>query len=507
MTALLGIDIGTTRVKAGLFSQDGALLRLASLPTPAERSTEGYSFYDPEKLWSTAVEVIRSVQEEVGSGEVGAVGIAGMAETGLLVDASTGAPRTPFIPWFDPSSSGQVEKFNQGDPRQRFLHAGLRPTFKSSLAKILWLQERDPGLIPGARWLSVEDYIAYRLTGVMGTDYSLAGRTFAFRIDRRAWDEEWLARFGLDASLFPAALPSGAPLGGVTAQGSCLSGLPPGAPVAISGHDHICAAFAAGAVQPGLVFDSMGTAETLIGSLGKAGPGESEYHSGLVVGCHVARGQYYWMGGLSASGGSIEWIRSILNDPALSYEDVEALLSQAPSEPTGILYFPYLSGSGSPHTEACARAAIIGLRASHGRADLLKAVMEGAAYEVEFIRRAAERAAGHPVTHLRAAGGGTRSRGWIQIKADVSGCTFEILPMPQATLLGAALIAGAGCGVYTGEAEALLAGAPPSFETITPDPGRHALYKELYEQGFEKLQEPLRHYYRTSPDATGSQHS
>jgi xylulokinase len=244
----------------------------------------------------------------------------------------------------------------------------------------------------------------------------------------------------------------------------------------------------------------MGTAESMIGVLDQRELGEREVRSGLSYGCHVLDGRYYWLGGLSASGGSIEWLRSILGDPPLSYEQLESLSRAMDEAPGHILYLPYLSGSGSPHSDSSARGAFIGLNASHGRAELLKAVLEGTAYEIEAIRQAAEQATRLKIELVFAAGGGTRNRRWMQIKADVSGCRFDILPFSEATLLGAALLAGAGCGYFASQEEALSSIAPSSSESIFPDKGRHVLYSRFYEQAYLTLQEPLRCYYKTATE-------
>jgi sugar (pentulose or hexulose) kinase len=332
----------------------------------------------------------------------------------------------------------------------------------------------------------------YRLSGVMRTDPSLAGRTYAFRIDRGAWDADWLEAWGLSPGLFPPVAASGEPVGAVSAGG--IAGLPPGTPVAIAGHDHVSAAFAAGALAPGRVFDSMGTAEALLGALDGQSLGPQEFASGLMYGCHTAHGRLYWMGGLSASGGSVEWLRGVLGDPPLSYAALQELLERdlPQAAPTGILYFPYLNGSGSPHSDLRVRGAFLGLDATHGRADLLQAVLEGAAYELEFIRRTAERTGGRAIETIVAAGGGTRNRRWMQIKADVSGCRIEVFPTPEASLVGAALLAGAGCGVFSSQAQAAGAFAGGEVEVYTPDPARRSRYLHLYEQGYLQFQEPLR---------------
>jgi xylulokinase len=141
------------------------------------------------------------------------------------------------------------------------------------------------------------------------------------------------------------------------------------------------------------------------------------------------------------------------------------------------------------------RGAFVGLSASHGRAELLKAVLEGTVYEVEFIRQAGEQITGQSIPALVTAGGGTRNRVWLQIKADVSGCRIESSAEPEATLLGAALVAGIGSGLYAHEAEAFDGLCLKPVEVFLPDPERHAIYRDLYEQGYLRLQEALRHHF------------
>jgi sugar (pentulose or hexulose) kinase len=326
-------------------------------------------------------------------------------------------------------------------------------------------------------------------------------RTYALHLNEKTWDNKWLLSVGLDPGLFPDLLPSGSIAGRLSKAAARETGLPEGIPCAVAGHDHVCGALAISAVEPGLVFNSMGTAESLVGALDDRPLGPSEKQSGLVFGPHVIPGKRYWMGGLSASGGSVEWLRSLLGEPPLSYSEVEALLEQAPQSPTGILYFPYLAGSGSPHTDLFVRGAFIGLDTSHGRPHLARAILEGAAFELEVIRRAAERISSQSVTVLAAAGGGTRSRTWMQIKADVSGCRIEAQPMPETTLLGAALLAGVGAGLYPDHAAALASLAPSQPVEYLPDEDRHASYQRLYTQGYLALQEPLRLWGRRSAEA------
>lgn len=495
--ALLGVDIGTTSCKAGLFEPTGTALRLAIQLTPTRTAPEGTAYYDPLELYQTVCAVVREVI--ASPDDIAAVGISSMAETGILVDARSGTPRSRFIPWFDNQAASYADFLARHDhPAERFSKTGIHPSPKVSLAKLLWLHTNHPEVFSGAVWLSTADYIAYRLTGQMATDYSLAGRTYAFRIDQRRWDEEWLRDLGLPATLFPPAMPSGKTVGAVTSEGYQQSGIPAGTPVCIAGHDHICGALASKTITQERVFDSMGTAEVLLGTLKQRSLTLADFESGLSYGCHVVPSCYYWLGGLSASGGSVEWLREVFGKDQLTYQQLDGLLAQADYLPIPILYFPYLLGRSSSslnRQKPASRAAFVGLDASHRRVDLVKAILQGAAYEIERIRREAERMTDSNIERVTAAGGGTRNKYWMQIKADVSNCIFEVLPFSEVTLLGAAMLAGLSVGLFSDADEAVEAMAQRDIELFNPEASRHQLHKQIYEQGYLALQQPLNQYY------------
>lgn len=490
---ILSIDMGTTHIKGGVFNSAGELLQTAKQPTRLHQEVSGYSYYDPEEIWVGAVSIISEVLQGVNPRAISAIGISSMAETGILVDKITGETKSQMLPWQDARAAPQVkELIKDRDPLAQFSSSGIRPNFKCSLAKLLWLRDTSPKSLEGSTWLSTADYIAFRMTGIMATDYSLAGRTYAFKIDDLSWDENWLSKLGLPEDIFPSAFPSTQPVGEIRPSLASKLGLPQRVSVHICGHDHVCAAFAAAGTNPGLILDSMGTAEAFIGSYNKKTLGRREFESGLVFGRHVVGGGYYWMGGMSASGGSLDWLRSILGVPQLTYEELQQLLEKMPNHPTSLLYFPYLAGSASPHTDIYARGALIGLDKSHGRPDILKAILEGTAFEAEFIRQAAQEIMGIEIRSFVATGGGSQVPQWMQIKADVCGCEIRVPSLSDATLLGAALVAGIGSGFYVDETQAVTASQNSTAKNYVANCNHHLMYQRLFRDGFLTMQEPLR---------------
>jgi sugar (pentulose or hexulose) kinase len=490
----LALDLGSTHFKAGLFDDHFQLIRAAAEDVVLEHRTDGPVI---DAGWAAgAIErLILAACQGVEPGAVAGIGIASMAETGLLVDTVSGAPVTPLLPWFSRAAEDYVQRIE--DAGESFLWSGIYPSYKSPLAKLLWLRDTRGIPLDGCTWLSASDYAAFLLSGAYATDDSLAGRTLAFDINRRIWNTEWLEHFDLPAGLFPPSGSAGRPVGRVTASAAARCGLLEGTPVTIAGHDHICAALATGVIEPGPALDSMGTAEALLGALPARPLVEIDRQSGLLYGCHVVPGRLYWMGSLSTSGGAVEWLRSLSGKMLPGYADLEQELAGLPEGPGEIIFLPYLNGSGAPHSDPLARAAWIGMRLDHTRADLFKAVLEGTAYEMEYIRRQAQSAAGARVDRLVTIGGGTRMRRWLQIKADISGRRIETAATPEATLAGAAMLASGASGVFSDPDQALqaaLRAADESLERIEPDPERHQSYQAMYESGYLPLLPAVRDF-------------
>ncbi|MGZ9584816.1 FGGY-family carbohydrate kinase [Paenibacillus marinisediminis] len=490
---MLGIDLGTTNRKVGIFDEDGREVASASRPTLVIDTGKGYSVYDPEQMWQDVADMIKEVTTKSGVSGIQVIGIASMAESGLLVHRDHGTVQSPLLPWFDTSSSPQAERVRSSDTALAlFQRTGLHLSFKHGLPKLLWLHNQDSGMFRDAVWLSVSGYIAYRLSGRMSCDPSLATRTFAYDMRTKQWDKDWIASFGLPADLFPEVLPSGTPLGTVLPDIARELGLSTETTVAIGGHDHVCASLAVGAIQPGEVFASMGTAETLVGMMNPRELGQAEFDTGLSYGFHVIPGYQFWMGGNPASGGAVEWLRKQLADEALGYDDIIQMMSDIQDGPGEVLFFPYLSGSGAPYPNSKTRASFIGLSYAHGKSDMIRAVLEGTAYQLNMIKNSAEQVSGHPIREVRAVGGGTRLSSWLQMKADIMNAAIIVPPVKEATMLGAAFTALLGAGHVKGAQELQALAERRGVTRYAPDQARYERYHERYVRTFEPVAAMLR---------------
>lgn len=499
----LALDFGSTHLKAGLFDVKFTMLRSAAVDV-ALMQQDGGPVIDPAWASEAVFRLIREVLEGEDPATVAGVGIASMAETGLLLDRASGQFATPLLPWFHRGAEGQVayitraaETFPEG-----LRWSGIAANFKNPLAKLLWLRDVLGVPLAGRTWLSAADFILYLLSGETATDFSLAGRTLVFDISKQAWNEAWIAEFRLPDGLFPRAEQAGSIMGRLSEPVARACGLTSGIPLTVAGHDHVCAALSAGVTRPGPLLDSMGTAEALLGAFPSRPLTEADAQGGLLYGAHVVPGMMYWMGALSTSGGSVEWLRGILGDSTpITYDELNRLAESLPDGPGEIIFLPYLNGSGAPHADPLARGAFIGVHMKHTRADLYRAVLEGTAYEMEYIRTAASSAAsaahsGIEAEAIIAIGGGTRSRKWMQIKADVSGRPIALLASPEATLTGAAMLAAAAAGSFP-SAEA----AAKQFTdhqgqpvTVLPDADRHRAYQSIYQNGYLPLQGEVQAY-------------
>jgi len=419
---------------------------------------------------------------------VAGVAVASMGEAGVLVDEA-GRSLFPIMTWHDRRTLPWVDWWRDRlSPASLYEITGLPLDSIYSANKLLWLRQQAPQAFDRAHhWLCLADWITFRLTGQASTSYSLASRTMLFDLRTRSWSDELLHLAGLPAALMPTALPSGEIVGYVTPGASQVTGIQSGVPVITGGHDHICAALAAGVIQPGAVLDSAGTTEALVVTLDRPILHGEMAATGLSCGCHTVCDRYYLKGGIMA-GGVLAWISSLLtgdDSPIL----ISHLMEEAAASPpgaNGVWFVPYLDGSGPPSRDPLAWGAWLGLQLQHSRADLVRAAVEGVSYAIRFLLESLQASAGSAAGELRCVGGSTRNPFWQQVKADVIGMPIDTPAIADITAQGAALLAGIGVGAFGDEAEAARR-TYRSAVRYAVDAEHSAYYDVSYRQVFMQL--------------------
>ena len=491
MEYLLGLDIGTTHLKAGIFTIQGEPVVVELAGTPSHNLGEGRAIYDPDELWGSVCGLLKQATGQLESGDKFlSIAIASMGEAGLFLDRQ-GNPLTPIIAWYDSRGKEVVDEWTASFSAERTLSiTGLTPDYIYSLMKLIWLKEHEPKALAKAhKWLCMMDYIIYKLTGEFATDHSIASRKMLFDIRRRDWSEEIAEFAGLDTSLFPKAYPGGHVVGEVTKLAAQNTGLCQGVPVCTGGHDHICGAFATGVFEPGKALDSLGTAESLVAAYRDIPRLELDAVKGFGVGCHVASNAYYLLAGITASGLSVEWFKNQFGgvEQAIAerrgvniYDVLVEAAGQSPVGAKGLMFVPHMRGAGPPDPDPYSRGAFIGIRDYHERKDFIRAILEGLAFEFAFTLWESEDVLGQAVSKIQAIGGGTKNHLWMEIKSAVLNMPVEVPAVQESTLLGAALLGGLGAGVYCDEHEAL-AETYRVLYTHEPDSELVKQYEPIYE--------------------------
>jgi xylulokinase len=495
---LLGLDLGTTNCKALAFDVNGKAVASATMPTPTHPLSNDPSSpeYDANALWEGAAQLIRQVVEQMAPHQrVAGLAVASMGEAGVLVDAD-GQPLFPILTWHDRRTQPWKEWWSARLTGADLYHiTGLPPDHIYSANKILWYREQYPQAFARAQtWLCLADWLAFCLTGKRTTSFSMASRTMLFDLSTQAWSKDLMQLADLPVSLMPTAVPSGQLIGKVTAAAASATGVPVGTPVISGGHDHICAALAAGVVGSGPVLDSAGTAEAILFALEAPILDGTVAAAGVCCGCHTVHDRYYMVGGVM-SGAVTNWLGQLLAGD-VSGEAITRLMDEAMSAPlmsNDVWFVPYLGGSGPPDRDPDAWGAWLGLRLGHSRADLTRAAMEGLGFAVRYLLEGLQKVTGSPVQELRAVGGGSRNAWWQSLKADVLGLPVEVPEVTDVTAQGAALLAGIGIGVFADAAEASTR-AYRLARRYEPDSDRHAAYNAAYQNVFLKLHPMLKEF-------------
>ena len=503
MDHLVGIDLGSTSLKAVIYDLAGNAVARGSRPTKKchpHADHPDWAVWKPNEIWGGAADAVREAVGQLSDpASIRAVAVTGMGMDGVPM-SEDGRWLYPFISWHCPRTVPQHEWWLRTIGAEKQFSISGNPVWAINTAlRIKWMEEHEPDILRRThKWLLIEDFVNFRLCGRMATDYSMASNTLLLDQRTRKYSDELLRASGIDRRILCDPMPSGTVLGHVHAAAARDTGLPEGTPVVLGGHDFLCGALAAGAFRPGVVLCVLGTWDIIVAAIPKPVLTPEVFRMGAWVDSHVARDTWAVMGSAVAAE-MLEWFRrefgleekeKARTQGGSDWDHLMETAARAAPGAGGVMFLPHMSGSTFPIVDPNSLGAFVGLRNVSTRADMLRAVLEGLNFQLLQILKHLEAGLGLRADTLVAVGGGTRNTLSMQNKADMCGKPIQAPQLDEATPLGAAILAGIGAGLYRDEQDAFERVYRPG-RTYEPDPQRRALYAERYrifEQIYPSLQ-------------------
>lgn len=497
----LGIDAGTTSLKVALFHPNGTMQAVSRQEYSLETPQNSWVELDPAIYWQACCRGIREVIARTGirPDQIDALSISSQAETLICLDRN-GNPVRKAIVWLDNRAVAEAAEiasaFSIDEVYSITGQPEITPTWPA--CKLLWLRQHEAETFAhSAHFLLVEDYLLYRLTGLLRCEVSLWASSLLVDIERRCWWDRMLASVGVEPDRLPELVEPGSPIGTVCLEAAGESGLSTCTRVVAGAIDQAMGALGAGNLQPGMITETTGGALAVVVTTPKVtlDPGRHipcHYHALAGLYCLLPWGQ--------TAGMALRWFRDAIyldGKPVEArpvaigcsdrYDEMTARAAAAPAGADGLIFLPHLEGAACPEFNPAARGVFFGLSLRHGQAHMIRAVLESVAFMLKKNLDIVE-TLGVPVDEVRSMGGGARSDLWLQIKADVLQKPVRRVAAEETACLGAAILASTAAGeyrdVYEATSHMVRPGAIfiPNSETTSVYKTAYRHYLRLYEQ-------------------------
>lgn len=476
---LLGVDCSTTAAKAVVWTLEGSPVSQHKVPISLSQPRPGWGEQNAEDWWPAVASAIRQAAHAVDTGRVAALSITHQRETFVCLDGG-GRPLRPAMLWMDVRAVAEVEKHGTDDVHRI---TGKPPNPTPAWYKLLWLGEHErETLARTAKVVDVGGFLIHRLTGQWATSVASADPLGLVDMTTADYHDGLLEEAGLTREHLSSLLPPGSVVGGISREAAADVGLPAGLPVVAGAGDGQCAQIGCGITQPGRAYVNLGTG-VVSGTYNAAYRHGREYRT-LLSAKHGGYTIETFMGGGT---GNLNWLVEKFSaiDPrtlalgVIAEQVLDIPAAQLPPGADGLLALPYWTGALTPYWDHHAHGVLIGLTGVHGQAHVYRALLESIAFEQRFLTDGVDRTLDVPVERLLLLGGGSRSRLWCQIIADVMRRPIDVVREPESTCLGAAVLAAVAVGAYgtVDEAAAAMTGTGAHYE---PDPETSAKYEALY---------------------------
>ena len=489
---VLAIDAGTTGVRSMLFDETGSVLGKAYSEYESMYPSPSWVEQDAESWWLKSCKTIKNAMTNASLSpeKVVSVSVTNQRET-IVPIAEDGIPLRNAIVWQDRRTIPQCNWIcKQISQDEVYSITGLTVDPYFSAPKILWIKENEVSSFKNAnKFLLVHDYLIYRLSDMLITDFSNASRTMLFDVRRGIWSERMLEVLGIPKEKLPTPVEPGVRVGEITARAARDTGLKEGTPVVAGGGDQQCAALGVGVVREGMLKSTTGTGTFMLAhsKTVRLDPGRR-----VLCSRHVVPNSFVVEASMFTTGSALKWFRDNLGseEKALAhdmgvdpYEVITKEASTIPAGSEGVIHIPHFVGAGAPNWNPHSRGIFAGLALGHTRAHIVRSILEGVSYEirtnVEVMREL-----GLPSKEVRVTGGAARSETWMQIQADILRTPVIRTRMEEATAVGAAILAFKGIGIFKSVAQA----AEEMVKTLPPlVPTKETL--AVYQKGYKKFKE------------------
>jgi xylulokinase len=487
---LLGIDIGTSKIKICIISSNGKIVDKLSRNVKISKLQPLYAELDIEDLINSLISSLKCIASKY-SFYIESIGLSVTSPTLILLDNDMD-PVRPGILYLDNRSVKEVQRYVDeiGGEEKFFLKTGNLPSPSTCVVgAVNWIRSHEPQNWKKTKKICfLNSFLAAKLTGKIGVEPTIASFSGLFDIRNPTnWDNDLLEISGIDRSKLPDIFPSYYKIGGLDRSMSQILGLKEGIPVALGSSDTAAAAFALGLSKNGDIFESFGTSGVLTVCLDK-----SNFSKAFMNRCHIIQNRWLCHGAMSTAGAAFSWL---LNNIFPEEESIEALerkaLSSSPGA-NGVIFLPYLSGERSPIFDSLARAVFIGMSLETRKEDLIRAAYEGVAYGIKQIYSIAREKWNIKPDSIKCVGGGTKSLLALQIKADMLGIKYDIISSDYISSYGAALVGGIAAGIYKNFSE--IPYWRESSSKIYPNVNNYEIYEKyfaMYKKMYPHIKEIL----------------
>lgn len=497
MKYVIGVDLGTSAVKLLLINSNGEVAQEVSKAYPLIQEKSGYSEQKPEDWVEKTTEGLKDlIQQFDGNVEdIEGISFSGQMHGLVLLDENNQVLRNSIL-WNDTRTTEQCQQIYDTVGKEQLLSITKNPALEGfTLPKILWVKQNEPEIFAKASvFMLPKDYLRYRLTGEIHSEYSDAAGTLLLNVAEKKWSTEICELFDIKPELCPPLVESHGFVGTITADVATQTGLSEATKVFAGGADNACGAIGSGILSEGRTLCSVGTSGVVL-SYEKRN--DLDFEGKVHYFNHGEENAFYTMGVTLAAGYSLSWFK----DTFAKEEAFESFLKdvgQVPIGANGLVYTPYLAGERTPYADSIIRGSFIGMDAAHKREDFVRAVLEGITFSLnETIEIFREN--GKTIDTVVSIGGGAKNETWLQMQADIFNAKIVKLASEQGPGMGAAMLAAYGCGWFSSlqECAEKFVETTKSYIPVPENVEKYqklfGVYKQVYQQT-KSLNEQLQEF-------------